>query len=109
MVTKLIVPITLALTVLAGAAAPALARDHRYDRTHRSARYYRTGRYYRDRNFSGDRQRVADRARRLYREGRLSRDHYERTLDKLNQRGGADWTNQVDNTLSKWSRSDRRR
>src|SRR5690349_15732419 len=129
---KRLIPAALSLAVMGSAAAPALARHRRdrddnvyygdryynsdrydnSDRYYNSDRYnngrYNNGRYYR-RDFGANRQRVADRATRLYQEGRLSRDHYERTMDKLNQRGGSDWANQVDDTLSQWSRSDSRR
>jgi hypothetical protein len=80
----------------------------RYDNGRYDNGRYDNGRYSR-RDWGGERQRVADRANRLFREGRLTRDHYDRTMEKLNQRGGSDWTSQVDETLTEWSRSDHRR
>jgi hypothetical protein len=102
---KWIIPAGLALAVLGVDAAPAMAR-HRNGRPH-----YRVqgSRQHLRSNWGPRRQQVADRAARLYQSGRLSRDHYDRTLAKLDQDGGPGWVEQVDDTLTEWSRSTRRR
>jgi hypothetical protein len=103
---KLIIPAMLSLAVLSTLAAPADARNRR----RRDYSGYRYSSRYDGYGYGGSsRGRVAERAERLYRSGRLSRSHYERTMDKLERGGGPGWTSQVDNTLGKWSRSDRRR
>lgn len=119
MLKQLLVPAALAVTVLGAAVQPAAA-----GRDYNRHGYYGSG-YYGNRNYTrqldrysmdrtpadwgANRRRVAERARRLYREGRLTRDHYERTMDKLYDRGGSDWVDDVNDTLNKWSESDRRR
>jgi hypothetical protein len=66
---------------------------------------------------------IADRARQLHRSGRLSRDHYDRTLAKLDRRWEVSsdrrvnpdrfradmrYLDQVENTLNEWSNADER-
>jgi hypothetical protein len=128
-----------AVTLMGASAASAQVyrdRDGRYDRDRyeRSGRFDRGDRYQRqnwdDRGYSNNQRRtqldrradqIAQRARNLHRNGRLSRDHMERTLEKLqrvrstvrnnsridDRRFQADirWLDQVERTMEQWSRA----
>lgn len=99
----------LALAMLAPFAAPAQAQVWRGN-DYRNGRYNRYERNDRYGSLQNRADQIATRARRMHQSGRLTRDHLDRTLDKLDRnRLNANWLNQVENTLEEWSRSDSRR
>jgi hypothetical protein len=136
----LIIPATLSLAVLGAAVAPATAapRDRRAADLYRGAgvfdynrsdsrydysdRYDRRDRRYNDRDSDGLIRRadqVRREANRLYESGRLSRDHRDRTIDKLDRvyssgrgvsgsrhRADMEWIEDVRETMHEWSRAD---
>jgi hypothetical protein len=121
-------------------------RDGTYRDGYYRSDYYRNGQYrYQDgRTWNGNRrvvrradpngnrgrlaqraETIAERAESMFRSGDLTRDHFERTLDKLNRvwsrvengdrvdqsefNSDMRWLDQVDETLREWSASDSRR
>lgn len=135
---KWLVPTIGALAIIGTLSVPAEAQRRSplrpdYDRRdyQRNDRwdYQRNDRRYgvsnaRERNMAQRANAIERRARDLYRSGRLSRDHLERTLDKLNRvqydadrrgvlsrdrvQANMRYLNQVENTLNEWSRADSR-
>lgn len=113
---KWIAPLALCAAILGPAVAPAAAQDRYYDngRQHNAQR--------RD-DLSTRADAIRDNARRMFDNGNLSRDHMNRTIDKLDRiysdsrnrtriasdRYDSDqhYMDDVENTLNKWRDSDR--